>query len=196
MTTEQPRRKRGGQPMDPSVKKRRNLTFRTRDDLRDELERLAAASFRSVSEEIEFRLRRDIAGERAAMDAGRLLAEAKQINAEARAVHVEARAARTAAYVQALRQAGIAILREISGAPTRVVIDLATLTAEADGIARGLRSGFTDDQPAPAAKMSAEEEARLLAELADMRERNQTMAEQNNDEARAAPKSDDDDAVA
>lgn len=38
----------------------RNLTFRTRDDLRDRLSKAAAAAGRSVSEEIEFQLNRNL----------------------------------------------------------------------------------------------------------------------------------------
>jgi uncharacterized protein (DUF1778 family) len=52
--TQEPRRKRRRKP--PTERKRNNLTFRVRDQLKADLEKAAAASNRSVSEEIEFRL--------------------------------------------------------------------------------------------------------------------------------------------
>lgn len=55
MTTSTPR-KRGGQPKPPEARKRGNLTFRVRDDLRLRLEESATKCGRSVSEEIEQRL--------------------------------------------------------------------------------------------------------------------------------------------
>jgi len=56
--TEEPRskRRRGGQPKPAAERKRNNLTFRARDQLKADLEKAAAAANRSVSEEIEFRL--------------------------------------------------------------------------------------------------------------------------------------------
>ena len=57
MTQEpRPKRRRGGQPKPAAERKRNNLTFRARDQLKADLEKAAAASNRSVSEEIEFRL--------------------------------------------------------------------------------------------------------------------------------------------
>jgi hypothetical protein len=50
------KRRRGGQRKPAATRKRNNLTFRTRDQLRDQLERTAAAAGRSISEEIEYRL--------------------------------------------------------------------------------------------------------------------------------------------
>ena len=50
------KRRRGGQRKPAATRKRNNLTFRTRDQLRDQLERMAAVSGRSISEEIEYRL--------------------------------------------------------------------------------------------------------------------------------------------
>jgi len=50
------KRRRGGQPKPAAERKRNNLTFRARDQLKADLEKAAAASNRSVSEEIEFRL--------------------------------------------------------------------------------------------------------------------------------------------
>jgi len=57
MTQEpRPKRRRGGQPKPAAERKRNNLTFRARDQLKADLEKAAEASNRSVSEEIEFRL--------------------------------------------------------------------------------------------------------------------------------------------
>jgi hypothetical protein len=50
------KRRRGGQRKPAATRKRNNLTFRTRDQLRDQLEKTAAAAGRSISEEIEYRL--------------------------------------------------------------------------------------------------------------------------------------------
>src|SRR5262249_50756994 len=57
MTEEpRPKRRRGGQPKPAAERKRNNLTFRARDQLKADLEKAATAANRSVSEEIEFRL--------------------------------------------------------------------------------------------------------------------------------------------
>jgi hypothetical protein len=125
-----------------------------RDQLRERLEKAALASSRSISEEIEFRLTRDFGWEATKGDID--------------AMRAEAVARRSAEYVQALRAAGLMILREIEGRPRRVVIDIETLLAEADGIARGLRGGFEErvpSAPPTEARRTAEEERRLLEEL-------------------------------
>src|SRR6187549_3916127 len=80
----------------------------------------------------------------------------------------EASAWQDASRVNAIRAAGLTILREIEGRPTRVIVDLETLLAEADGIARGLRSGFIDEKARSAASdrpLSAEEAEKLRAEI-------------------------------
>lgn len=56
MTQEQRSKWRGGQPKPARERKRNNLTFRARDQLKADLEKAAAANNRSVSEEIEYRL--------------------------------------------------------------------------------------------------------------------------------------------
>jgi hypothetical protein len=56
MTQEPRKRRRGGQLKPATERKRNNLTFRARDQLKADLEKAAAASNRSVSEEIEFRV--------------------------------------------------------------------------------------------------------------------------------------------
>jgi hypothetical protein len=162
-----PKRKRGGQPKDPAVQRRNNLTFRTRDDLRAALEAAAAKTHRSVSEEIEQRLRHSLASED---DIERL--------------RDETRKAQSAAYVQALRLAGFAILRDIEARPTRVTIDVGMLHAEADGL---LRSGFTAQQDQPSRQESrprtAEEDERLLQEVEQLRATVAALMKKRGDEA-------------
>src|ERR1700747_3098674 len=55
---EQPRRSRGRPPKPEHERRRGNLTFRVRDHLRLDLERIAAEEGRSISEVIEHRLER------------------------------------------------------------------------------------------------------------------------------------------
>jgi hypothetical protein len=55
-STVEKKRRRGGQRKPPASRKRNNLTFRTRDQLRAQLEKAATAAGRSISEEIEYRL--------------------------------------------------------------------------------------------------------------------------------------------
>lgn len=54
-------RRRDGRRKPAAARKRNNLTFRTRDQLRDQLEKVAAVAGRSISEEIEFRLMQSFA---------------------------------------------------------------------------------------------------------------------------------------
>ena len=94
----------------------------------------------------------------------------------------EAAAIRSAARVQALRAAALMILRETEGRPTRVIVDLETLFAEADGLAAGLRPGFfagesppaPDEAPRP---MTAEEGERLMRELEEIKQSLKTAVE-------------------
>lgn len=51
---EQPKRGRGRPRLPAEEKKRRNMTFRVRDELRDAVEELAQAKGRSISEQIEY----------------------------------------------------------------------------------------------------------------------------------------------
>jgi hypothetical protein len=64
--TQQPRpkRRRGGQPKPAAERKRNNLTFRARDQLRADLEKAASEANRSMSEEIEYRLGRALQWEK------------------------------------------------------------------------------------------------------------------------------------
>lgn len=51
---DEPKRGRGRPRMAPDEKKRRNMTFRVRDELRDAVEELARANGRSLSEQVEY----------------------------------------------------------------------------------------------------------------------------------------------
>ena len=65
MTQEpRPKRRRGGQAKPARERKRNNLTFRARDQLKADLEKAAAANNRSVSEQIEHYIERAIEWER------------------------------------------------------------------------------------------------------------------------------------
>jgi hypothetical protein len=154
---DQPKPKRGRPPKYAGP--RQNFNFRITPQTRERVIAAAKESGRSLSEEIEFRVNRDLSWEQSIADIKRL--------------HAEAAAQLSAARVQALRLVGLQILRETEGRPTRVVVDLASLLAEADGIARALRSGFFAGETAPAVEptrpMTAEEEQRLFAELAELR---------------------------
>src|SRR5262245_18358 len=154
-----PKRLRGRPPKYAGQGKRQNFSFRITPKQRERLIEAVKQSGRSLSEEIEFRVDRDLNWEETKGEINKMLAEAAAI--------------RSAAYVHALRAAGLMILREIEGKPTRAVVDLETLLAEADGIARGLRSGFVpQDAPSPSETprtMTAEEEKRLLEELEDLK---------------------------
>ena len=61
---QRPKQRRGGQPKPAPERKRNNLTFRARDQLKADLEKAAAAANRSVSEQIEYLLGRAIEWER------------------------------------------------------------------------------------------------------------------------------------
>ena len=61
MSNELPKR-RGRPPLDPAERKDGNLTFRTRGDLRQRLSIEARKNGRTISEEVEWRLERSLAG--------------------------------------------------------------------------------------------------------------------------------------
>jgi hypothetical protein len=121
---ENQKRRPGGQLKPPTERKRNNLTFRVRDQLKTALESAVAASGRSVSEEVEFRLNRDFSWEAGKQRIEEMVAETK--------------ARLDASRIQAIRQAGFQIVREVGGNVT-VNVSPELLLAEADGI---LRSGF------------------------------------------------------
>ena len=146
---EQPKRGRGR----PSkYGKRRNFNFRLSEKAREALVKSAEKAERSLSEELEFRVNRDLGWEAAKGDIEEMRARAA--------------AWESASMINAIRAAGLAILREIDARPLRVIVDLETLLAEADGIARGLRGGFTDEKSAPPSNetrsRTADEERRLI----------------------------------
>lgn len=119
--SDQPKRRRGGQPKPASQRKRNNLTFRVRDQLRADLVAAAADSGRSVSQEIEFRLGRDFAWQAGKQSIDQLVAEAK--------------ANLDASRIQAIRKAGFQIVREAGGAVTVNISPAALLGEAASGIA-------------------------------------------------------------
>jgi hypothetical protein len=148
------KRPRGRPPKYAGEGKRQNFSFRITPAVRERLIAAVQKSGRSLSEEIEFRLLRDLNWEEAGGDINKALAKAAAIG--------------SAAYVHALRAAGLMILRDIEARPTRVIIDLETLLAEADGIARALRPGFFDPKALPTTQepqMTAEQGQRLFQEL-------------------------------
>ncbi len=71
MTTKTSKR-RGRPALDPSDRKSRNLTFRSRGDLRARLDQAASQSERSISEEIEYRLERSFTDQSLMFEAMRL----------------------------------------------------------------------------------------------------------------------------
>jgi len=157
--TEKPGRPRG-RPRRYAPGRRPVLTFRIQEAMHNELMKAAAENQRSISEEIESRLASWAAWLKTKADIDEMRAKA--------AAWVDA------ARVQAIRAAGLTILREIEGRPTRVVVDLETLLAEADGIARGLRSGFSEGPPPviePPQPMTAEEVQRLMEEIEAIKRR-------------------------
>src|SRR5262245_44608494 len=102
--------------------KRQNFNFRITEEMRQRLIESALENGRSLSEEIEFCLTSHFSWKATKQDIMKMLAEAA--------------AQRSAARALAIRAAGLQILREIEGKPTRVIVDLETLLAEADGIQR------------------------------------------------------------
>ena len=109
-------------------------------ELRRRLIESAEKAGHSLTEEAEFRLNRDFGWEATKQD----IDEMKR----------NAAAWRDADLLNVLRLVGYQILRETDGRPSRVIVDLQSLLAEADGMARGLRPGFIDDN-APASSPSA-----------------------------------------
>ena len=138
------------------------FNFRMSEGLRRRLTESAEKAGLSLTEEAELRLNRDFAWEAGKQD----IEEMKRNSAKLRDTE----------HLIALRLAGFQILRETDGRPTRVVVDLQSLLAEADGISRGLRSGFTDDGAPSPAERAEEAELRMLEELEqDLRKRKQTL---------------------
>ena len=135
------------------------FNFRMSEDLRQMLVTSAEKSGLSLTEEAELRLRRDFGWEASKQD----IEEIKR----------RVLASQDANYASALRAAGLQILREIEGRPTRVIVDLETLLAEADGIARGLRAGWVDPKAPPTISplrtMTEEDDGRALAKIDELK---------------------------
>lgn len=171
-----PKRKRGR----PRVYgTRANFSFRITEETKKRLIDSALKAGRSLSEEVELRINRDFGWE--------------DTKSNIEKMYAEAAATRDAAHVAAIRAAGLAILRDIDGRPTRVIVDLQTVLAEADGLARGLRSGFFQGEAPPVEptrRMTAEEEQRLLRELDQLREQLKAAQERTAQADAAADKPD------
>jgi hypothetical protein len=131
---------------------RPTLTIRLQEALYDTIKKAAGKHGKSLSEEIEDTLE-------ASRNIDRLRTEAEQRLADARRLLREANAVRDAAHVQAIRDAGFAILREFEGQPSRVIISTERLLAEAAQVF------IPAEQPAPLQKSDAE----IEAELAEVR---------------------------
>ena len=102
------------------------LSFRGSPELRAKLEQAASRNGRSLTSEVLSRLETSFAWEATKQEIAKLLAEAA--------------AQRTAARIQAIREAGFQIVREAGGGIT-VNISPEMLHGEADSI---MRSGFVD----------------------------------------------------
>ena len=171
----------------------------SRASLGDQLRKTAAKAQRSLSDEVEHHLEQSLSLEAIKGDIDKMHAEAKatlaEARAEAKATLAEAKAALDATRVQTVRLAALYILREIEGRPTRVIIDVETLFAEADGIARGLRPGFVEGTPPTleaTRPMTAEEAQRLMEEIEKIKHRlDEAVARTRDADAAAAKKSDD-----
>ena len=125
---EKPRRGRG-RPRRYAPGKRPTLTFRVQEDMHRELAETAERAGYSISEEIERRLNEWKSLEKTKEDIAKLRAAAK--------AELDARR------IQAIRQAGFQIVRDVGGNVVGVNVSPELLLAEADGI---LRSGFVAEE--------------------------------------------------
>src|SRR5262245_41260061 len=126
---EQPSPKRGrGRPR--VYGKRQNFNFRITKEMRERLIQSAIKHGSSLAEQIEFRFTSHFSREATKNDIMKM--------------HAEAADARSAARIQAIREAGFQILREVEGSPSRVIVSIEMLLGEADGIQR---SGFVKKEP-------------------------------------------------
>jgi 16S rRNA C967 or C1407 C5-methylase (RsmB/RsmF family) len=133
----------------PAKQGRSPFNSRITNELKRRLAESAGRAHRSLTEEAEYRLARDFAE-----DVDEMRKEAAKWLSAAR--------------TQALHLAGYQLLHEVPGRPARVIVDIETLSATADGLERGLRSGFTDDAPRP---LTTEDAARIEKEMAALRRR-------------------------
>jgi hypothetical protein len=113
---------------------RPTLTIRLQEPLYEDNKAAALAHGKSLSEEIEDRLQTVADLETAKRQLEDMRENTTKMHAMAASVLRDAHAARSAARVEALRKAGYQIIREIDGTPRRVIVDLDTLLAEADGV--------------------------------------------------------------
>jgi hypothetical protein len=161
--------------------RRPTLTIRLQEPLYRAIKKSAAEHGKSLSEEIEDQLSTLGDLETARRELEQMRAITTKEYAAAASVLKDAGEVRSAARVQAIRAAGLQILREIEGRPTRVIVELETLLAEADGLAGGLRSGFFAGENPPAAEaprpMTAEEGERLMRELEEIKQSLKTVVE-------------------
>jgi hypothetical protein len=180
--------------------RRPTLTIRLQEPLYRAIKKNAAEHGKSLSEEIEDQLSTLGDLETARRELEQMRAITTKEYAMAASVLKDVGEVRSAARVQAIRAAGLQILREIEGRPTRVIVELETLLAEADGLAGGLRSGFFagETPPAPEAlrPMTAEEGERLMRELEEIKQSlktavEKTLAADAAEEAATAAKDDD-----
>ena len=112
------------------------FNFRMSESLRQRLSESAEQAGLSLTEEAELRLNRDFAWEASKQDIEAMKRDAAKL--------------RDTEHLIALRLAGFQILRELDGRPTRVVVDLQSLLAEADGILARVAGRFHRRQRAVA----------------------------------------------
>jgi hypothetical protein len=128
MTKQQKPTQRGrGRP--PKYGKRRNFNFRLSEEVRQHLIESAARTGRSLSEELEFRVSRDIGWEATKND----IEEMKR-----RAALWE-----DASRVKAIRAAGLTILREIEGDQQESDLDLRRYSRKLIGLCTGCGLGLS-----------------------------------------------------
>jgi hypothetical protein len=144
---------------------RPTLTIRLTEPVYEAIKAAAATHGKSLSEEIEDRLQTisDLEAaqrqlEWTCQEAGEIRRAAIEMQDVARSLIREANAARTAARVQAYRDAGFRILREIEGEPMRVIISTETLDAEA-GVTQGFISDEAAERPTGEVKKQSDDEA-------------------------------------
>src|SRR5262245_54052699 len=116
---EQPPTKRGrGRPR--VYGKRQTFNFRITEEMRQRVVDSALKNGRSLSEEIEALINQALHWQSTKQDIDEMRARAAKWE--------------DASIIHCVRAAGLTILRETEGRPMRVVVDLETLLAEADGL--------------------------------------------------------------
>lgn len=128
------------------------FNFRMAKDLRQVLSENAEKSGRSMTEEAEILMQHGLQWQAARQELEQLKRDALKW--------------RDAEFLNVLRLVGYQILRETDGRPTRLVVDIQSLLAEANGLAHGLDSFI---RPSSAKVRTAEEERLLLEDLKQSR---------------------------